>query len=134
MKVEPGANRRKRRLSIAAIGLAALSACTLGACTHGRQTASWTPIARPSPDDLVPMGIAYICEGRKEVAVVYAKNRASVTFGDKTWRAEYHPAGDGFRYADSAVEWSGRDELAVLREAASTRPLAYNCRPVRRLT
>jgi len=121
-----------RRLSIAAIGPLAL-VVALGACSQ-REAISWTPIPRPAPDDPTPLGISYVCEGRKEVAVVYAKNRASVTFGDKTWRAEYHPAGDGFRYADSAVEWSGRDELAVLREAASTRPLAYNCRPVRRLT
>lgn len=130
MKVEPGANRRKRRLSIAAIGLAAL-----GACTHGGQTASWTPIARPAPDDLVPMGIAYICEGRKEVAVVYAKNRASVTFGNKTWRTEYRPTGgNDFRYADTSVEWLGRDDLASLREAGTARPIAFNCRPTRRTT
>ena len=117
------------RLSIAAIGLAAL-----GACTHGGQTVGWTPIARPSPDDLAPMGIAYVCEGRKEVAVVYAKNRASVTFGDKTWRTEYQPTGDGFRYIDASVEWSGRDDLAALREAGTARPLAFNCRPTRRTT
>ena len=130
MKVEPGANRRKRRLSIAAIGLTAL-----GACTHGGPAATWTPIARPSPDDLVPMGIAYICEGRKEVAVVYAKNRASVTFGDKTWRTEYRPTGgNDFRYADTSVEWLGRDDLASLREAGTARPLAFNCRPTRRTT
>jgi hypothetical protein len=116
-----------RRLSIAAIGLA-----TLG-CTH-QAAVSWTPIPRPSPDDLVPQGIAYICEGRKEVAVVYAKNRASVTFGDKTWRTEYQPTGDGFRYVDASVEWSGRDDLAALREAGTARPLAFNCRPTRRTT
>jgi hypothetical protein len=130
MKVEPGANRRKRRLSIAAIGLT-----VLGACTHGGQTAGWTPIPRPSPDDLVPMGIAYICDGRKEVAVVYAKNRASVTFGNKTWRTEYRPTGGAdFRYADTSVEWAGRDDLAALREAGTTRPIAFNCRPTRRTT
>jgi len=134
MKVEPGANRRKRRLSIAAIGLTALGACTLGACTHGGQTASWTPIARPSPDDLVPMGIAYICEGRKEVAVVYAKNRASVTFDGKTWRMEYQPIDGGFRYVDTTNEWTGRDDLAALRENGTHRPLAFNCRPTRRTT
>lgn len=117
-------------MSIAAIGLTAL-----GACTHGGHTASWTPIARPAPDDLVPMGIAYICEGRKEVAVVYAKNRASVTFGDKTWRTEYRPTGgNDFRYADTSVEWLGRDDLASLREAGTARPLAFNCRPTRRTT
>jgi hypothetical protein len=129
MKVEPGANRRKRRLSIAAIGLA-----VLGACTHGEKSA-WTPIARPSPDDLVPMGISYVCEGRKEVAVVYAKNRASVTFGNKTWRTEYRPTGgNDFRYADTSVEWAGRDDLAALREAGTARPIAFNCRPTRRTT
>jgi hypothetical protein len=117
-----------RRLSIAAIGLIALGACTQ------RDSTGWTPIPRPAPDNPTPAGIAYLCEGRKEVAVVYAKNRASVTFGEKTWRAEYHPTGEGFRYADSAVEWSGRDELAVLRDTATARPLAFNCRPVRRLT
>jgi hypothetical protein len=123
-----------RRLSIAAIGPLALG-IALGACTQRGPAVSWTPIARPSPDDLVPQGIAYICEGRKEVAVVYAKNRASVTFGDKTWRAEYQGMGDGgFRYADATVEWAGRDELAVLRERGNQRPLAFNCRPTRRTT
>ena len=117
------------RLSIAAIALAALGACT----QHGA-TISGPSIPRPAPDDPTPQGIAYLCEGRKEVAVVYAKNRASVTFGDKTWRAEYQPTGDGFRYADAAVEWSGRDDLAVLREAGTARPIAFNCRPSRRTT
>ncbi len=78
--------------------------------------------------------IAYICEGRKELAVVYARNRASVTFADKTWRTEFQPTGDGFRYVDTAVEWTGRDDLASLREAGTARPLAYNCRPTRRTT
>ena len=121
-----------RRLSIAAIGPLAL-VVALAACQHG-EVVNWTPIARPSPDDATPQGIAYICEGRKEVAVVYAKNRASVTFGEKTWRAEYQPAGGGFRYADSTVEWSGRDDLAVLRERGNQKPLAFNCRPTRRIT
>ena len=85
----------------------------LGACTQGGPAVSWTPIPRPSPDDLAPAGIAYVCEGRKEVAVVYAKNRASVTFGEKTWRTEYQGLDtSGFRYADAAIEWTGRDELA----------------------
>ena len=118
-----------RRMSIAALVLVA----SLGACNQGPATI-WTPIARPAPDDATPAGIAYLCEGRKEVAVVYAKNRASVTFGDKTWRTEYQPTGDGFRYADSAVEWTGRDDLAGLREVATARPLAFNCRPTRRTT
>lgn len=118
-----------RRLSIAAIALAA----PLAACQQ-QASLSWTPIARPSPDDATPMGIAYICEGRKEVAVVYAKNRASVTLADKTWRTEYQATGDGFRYVDSKVEWAGRDDLAVLREAGTAKPLAFNCRPTRRTT
>ncbi len=118
-----------RRLSIAALMLAA----PLGACQQG-STVSWTPISRPSPDDATPAGIAYICEGRKEVGVVYAKNRASVTLDNKTWRAEYQPTGDGFRYADSTIEWSGRDDLAVLRQNGNPTPLAFNCRPARRTT
>jgi hypothetical protein len=123
-----------RRLSIAAIGPLALG-IALSACTQRGPGVSWTPIPRPSPEDLVPQGIAYICEGRKEVAVVYAKNRASVTFGDKTWRAEYQGMGEGgFRYADAAVEWAGRDDLAVLRERGNQKPLAFNCRPTRRTT
>src|SRR6266566_3203772 len=118
------------RLSIAA----ALLAMPLAACVPQAQDLSWTPIARPAPDDPTPLGIAYVCEGCKEVAVVYAKNRASVTFADKTWRTEYQPTGEGFRYADSTVEWAGRDDLAVLRDAATARPLAFNCRPNRRTT
>jgi len=107
----------------------------LGACVQREAGVGWTPIARPSPDDLVPQGIAYICEGRKEVAVVYAKNRASVTFGEKTWRTEYQGLDtSGFRYADAAIEWTGRDELATLRERGNQKPLAFNCRPMRRTT
>ena len=107
----------------------------LGACVQQSATTSVTPIVRPSPDDNVPAGIAYACEGNKEVSVVYAKNRATVTFGAKTWRTEYQAAPDGFRYSDSTVQWGGRDDLATLRETASTnRPLAYNCRPTRRTT
>jgi hypothetical protein len=117
-----------RCLSIAALTI------VLGACTQGGPSTSWTPIPRPAPDDPAPLGIAYLCDGRKEVAVVYAKNRASVTYGDKTWRAEYQPSGAGFRYVDASVEWSGRDDLAVLRQAGSQRPIAFNCRPTRRLT
>ncbi|WP_428672513.1 MliC family protein [Reyranella sp.] len=118
-----------RRLSIAALVLLT----PLGACNQGPTTA-WTPIARPAPDDATPAGIAYVCEGRKEVAVVYAKNRASVTLDNRTWRTEYQPTGDGFRYADATVEWSGRDDLAVLRQNGSAKPLAFNCRPARRTT
>ena len=115
-----------KRLSILAILL-------LAGCTREQQPLT-TFIPRPAPDDPTPAGIAYLCDGRKEVSVVYAKNRASVTFGDKTWRAEYQPTGDGFRYADATVEWSGRDDLVVLRERGNTRPLAFNCRPTRRTT
>jgi len=118
-----------RRLSIAALVLAA----SLGACQQ-RSTVSWTPIARPAPDDATPAGIAYLCEGRKEVAVVYAKNRASVTLDNRTWRTEYQATGDGFRYVDANVEWSGRDDLAVLRQNGNAKPLAFNCRPTRRTT
>ena len=81
---------------------------------------------------MTPAGIAYICDGRKEVSVVYAKNRASVTFDKKTWRMEYQPAEQGFRYVDTTVEWAGRDDLASLRETPGARPLAFNCRPTRR--
>ena len=117
------------RLSIA-IALATL----LGACAQQGPAVRSAAIPRPAPDDATPMGIAYICDGRKEVAVVYAKNRASVTFADKTWRTEYQGTGDGFRYADATVEWTGRDDLAVLRETGTGRPLAFNCRPTRRTT
>ncbi|UYN93813.1 MAG: hypothetical protein KIT25_17380 [Enhydrobacter sp.] len=116
-----------RRLSIGGIALAAL----LGACVQQPPTVAWTPIARPEADDPRPAGIAYVCEGRKEVSVVYARNRASVTFADKTWRMEYLPVEQGFVYRDAANEWAGRDDLASLREHAG-RPLAFNCRPVRR--
>src|SRR5881394_282670 len=119
-----------RRLSIAVVALVV----PLGACVPQGANQSWTPIPRPAPDDPAPQGIAYICEGRKEVAVVYAKNRASVTFADKTWRTEFQPTGEGFRYVDTAVEWAGRDDLAFLRQAGTAKPLAYNCRPTRRTT
>ena len=122
-----------RRLSIAAMAIALPPAFGLGACVPQDQAAtSWTPIPRPAPDDMTPAGIAYICDGRKEVSVVYAKNRASVTFDNKTWRMEYQAAGDGFRYTDTTVEWTGRDDLAALRETSISKPLAYNCRPIRR--
>src|SRR5438128_9405580 len=114
------------RLSIA-IALSVL----LGACAQHGPIARSAAIARPAPDDPTPQGIAYLCEGRKEVAVVYAKNRASVTYADKTWRTEYQPTGEGFRYADARIEWAGHDDLASLREAGAPNPLAYNCRPLR---
>ncbi len=112
-----------------------LLAIALGACVQDQGLATWKPIPRPAPDDPVPAGIAYICEGNKEVSVVYAKNRATVTFAGKTWRMEYQPAGDGFLYSDSSNQWTGRDDLAALRSIGGTnRPVAYNCRPTRRLT
>jgi hypothetical protein len=127
--------RMKRPGGMRAISVAALAIATLGACVHDHPLAGWTPIARPAPDDPVPAGIAYLCEGNKEVSVVYAKNRATVTFGDKTWRMEYQPAGDGFLYSDAANQWTGRDDLAALRPSGGTnRPMAYNCRPTRRTT
>jgi hypothetical protein len=113
-----------KRLSIAAIML-------LAGCTPEQQPVT-SFIPRPAPDDPTPAGIAYLCDGRKEVTVVYAKNRASVTFGDKTWRMEYQATDSGFRYVDTANEWAGRDDLANLREAATARPIAFNCRPMRR--
>lgn len=122
-----------RRLSIAAMAIA----CAVSGCVpQGQQNAGFTPIPRPSPDDPAPAGISYICDGRKEVSVVYAKNRASVTLDNRTWRVEYQGQDQGFRYADTAVEWSGRDDLAALRETGggAKPPLAYNCRPVKRLT
>jgi hypothetical protein len=91
-------------------------------------------IPLPAPDNPSPTGIAYLCDGAKEVKVVYAKNRASVTLGDKTWRMEYTPSSNGFRYADTTNEWAGRDDLASLREFGTNRPIAFNCRPTKRTT
>ena len=113
-----------KRLSIAAIAL-------LCGCVAQEQPQT-NLIPRPAADDPTPQGIAYLCDGRKEVSVVYAKNRASVTLDGKTWRLEYQAGAQGFRYASSSTEWSGRDDLATLREAAG-KPLAFNCRPTRRL-
>lgn len=115
-----------KRLSIAAIML-------LAGCAAQEQPMT-SFIARPPPGDPTPSGIAYLCDGRKEVTVVYAKNRASVTFGDKTWRMEYQASDSGFRYVDTVNEWTGRDDLATLKEAGTTRPIAFNCRPMRRTT
>ena len=122
-----------RRLSIAVMALAG----PLCACVPQNQGAStaFTPIPRPAPDEATPAGIAYLCEGHKEVTVVYAKNRASVTLDKKTWRMEYQDNGEGYRYSDAQAQWVGRDDLATLRESANTaRPIAYNCRPTRRTT
>jgi hypothetical protein len=116
-----------KRLSIVALALLAT------ACTPQQQPPATSLIARPAPNDPKPAGIAYLCDGRKEVSVVYAKNRASVTFDGRTWRMEYQPTGEGFRYVDAGNEWAGRDDLANLRDATSHRPLAFNCRPMRRL-
>jgi membrane-bound inhibitor of C-type lysozyme len=114
-----------KRLSIAAMIL-------MAGCTSQQQPVT-TTIPRPAPDEAAPTGIAYLCDGRKEVTVVYARNRASVTQGDKTWRLEYQATGQGFRYADSTYEWSGRDDIAVLKPIAGA-PVAFNCRPTRRTT
>ena len=123
-----GTKNKIGQLSIATLAIALpLCACV----PQGPQTALVTAIPRPAPDDMTPAGIAYLCEGRKEVLVVYAKNRASVTFDNKTWRMEYQASEQGFRYVDTALEWAGRDDLAALRENAG-KPLAFNCRPMRR--
>ena len=114
-----------RRLSIAAMML-------LAGCTQQQAPPTTTLIPRPAPDDPTPAGIAYLCDGRKEVSVVYAKNRASVTMDGRTWRMEYQPTDGGFRYVDTANEWIGRDDLASLRETGSAKPIAFNCRPLRR--
>jgi hypothetical protein len=114
-----------KRLSIVAIAL-------LGGCV-AEQPPLTNQIPRPAPDDPTPHGIAYVCEGRKEVSVVYAKNRASVTLDGRTWRLEYQPTDQGFRYADTTNEWAGRDDLVTLREnGGNARPLAFNCRPIKR--
>src|SRR6201985_771251 len=94
------------RLSI----VAALLATPLAACVPKTPVETFAPIPRPPPDDPPRQGIASLCEGNKEVAVVYAKNRASVTYADKTWRAEYQATGEGFRYADGRIEWTGHDD------------------------
>ena len=116
-----------KRLSIAAMTL-------MVGCAPQQQPVTQV-IPRPAPEDPTPAGIAYLCDGRKEVSVVYAKNRASVTLDGKTWRMEYQPGDQGFRYSDAANEWTGRDDLATLREhTANSRPMAYNCRPTKRTT
>ncbi len=79
--------------------------------------------------------IVTACEKQKQVTVVYAKRRASVTLDNKTWRMEYQGEGDGFRYSDSQAQWTGRYDLVTLREnSATARPIAYKCRPLRRTT
>ena len=129
-------NSKMHRLSIVAIAASASMLALAGCVPQGAQTAGWTPIPRPASVDPTPSGIAYICDGRKQVSVVDARNRASVTLDSRTWRVEFQPQDQGFRYIDTAVEWSGRDDLAALREtgAGAKPPLAYNCRPVKRLT
>ncbi len=114
-----------RRLSIATM-------LFLAACTPEAPQITTALVARPAPDDPTPSGINYICEGRREVAVVYARNRASVTYGGKTWRMEYQVAEQGFRYFDPSHEWLGRDDLVSLRENSTRTPLAFNCRPTGR--
>ena len=65
------------------------AACRLAPGSSSRGLTTFIP--RPAPDDPTPAGIAYLCDGRKEVSVVYAKNRASVTLDGRTWRMEYQP-------------------------------------------
>lgn len=131
-----GGKRTQRRLSItASVALAmglALGGFGLGACMPESPLTAATTIPRPPPDDPAPAGISYICEGRKQVSVVYARNRASVTHDGKTWRMEYQATQDGFRYFDAEREWSGRDDLVALRQNGQRVPLAFNCRPVAR--
>ncbi|WP_422030787.1 MliC family protein [Reyranella sp.] len=115
-----------KRLSILALIL-------IGGCAPKEQQLN-TTIPRPAPDEATPSGIAYLCEGRREVSVVYAKNRASVTLGDRTWRMEYQGGGQGFRYADSATEWSGAGNAGTLKALSGGTPLASNCQPMRRTT
>ncbi|HYC65335.1 MAG TPA: MliC family protein [Reyranellaceae bacterium] len=121
-----GGKRTKRRLSIIVLGLMA------SACLHDEKprTAAAPAIERPSPDDATPAGITYLCEGRKQVNVVYARNRATVTHDGKTWRLEYQQTASGFRYFDALHEWAGTDALAALRQTGQTTPLAFNCRPI----
>ena len=114
-----------KRLSIAAMIL--LTACS------SELPPSVSVASRPAPDDPSPSGINYICEGRKQVTVIYARNRASVTHGSKTWRMEYQAAPTGFRYFEPSHEWLGRDELASLRETNTLTPIAFNCRPAGRV-
>ncbi len=115
-----------KRLSIVALAL-------MSGCAPNEQPQT-SAIPRPAPEEATPTGIAYLCEGRKEVAIVYAKNRASVTMGDRTWRLEYQGAGQGFRYADATTEWAGRDNAGTLKPLSGGAPLATNCQPLRRTT
>lgn len=121
-----GGKRTTRRLSIIVLCLSA-TACL----DRERPQAAATPvIERPAPEDATPSGITYLCEGRKQVSVVYARNRASVTHDGKTWRLEYQQTPAGFRYFDALYEWAGTDALAALRQTGRTTPLAFNCRPI----
>ena len=119
-----GGKRTERRLSIATMVSVLLASCTL----EPPQT-TVAAIPRPAPEDPVPAGINYLCEGRKQVTVVYARLRATVTHEGKTWRLEYQQTGDGFRYFDALHEWAGKDSLVTLRETGQRVPLAFNCRP-----
>jgi membrane-bound inhibitor of C-type lysozyme len=123
----PGGKRTMKRLSIVALLI------LMNGCGPKEQVVT-NSISPPSPDEATPTGIAYLCEGRKEVAVVYAKNRASVTIGDRTWRLEYQGGGQGFRYADSSTEWSGPGNAGTLKALSGGAPLASNCQPLRRTT
>jgi len=110
-----------------------LLALLMAACTSEPGPRTAATISRPPPDDPTPTGISYVCEGRKQVSVVYARNRASLTLDSKTWRLEYHATeGGGFRYFDARHEWVGTDAQAVLREIGQRTPLVFNCRATAR--
>jgi len=68
-------------------------------CWRLRTTAAACHQPDPAPRARRPesIGIAYLCDGRKEVSVVYAKNRASVTLEGKTWRMDISRPTTGFR-------------------------------------
>jgi membrane-bound inhibitor of C-type lysozyme len=114
--------RTSRHLSIVAVTIG------LTACAQQTPHNAAAGIVRPPPDDPTPTGIVYLCEGRKQVSVVYARNRASLTYDGKTWRLEYQAAESGFRYFDAQHEWVGTDSAVVLREIGQRAPLAFNCR------
>ena len=123
-------NRGLVRFSIVPVALALL----LAGCNKGPAAIQAAAVYRPSPTDPTPMGIAYLCDGNKEVKVVYAKARASVTFEGKTWRLNYQAGDGGLSYGDSTVVWQGRDDLVTLRQSRDNRALAFNCRPQRQIS
>jgi hypothetical protein len=129
-----GGKRTKTRLSMAARAGVVVGALLVSGCLGETPQTAAAAIPRPAADDPTPAGIVYVCEGRKQVSVVYARNRASVTHEGKTWRLEYAATDGGFRYFDTVREWTGRDALASLRDVSQRTPIAYNCRPTARTT